>query len=364
MKTYEQLLAAMEETYSSLTGFSPNDASDIGIRLKVLATICSDFYQELARLQRDLFAQTATGTYLDMHAQTRGLSRKQAVPSVGTLRFSRDTAALSDIVIPEGTLCACTGSSQFRFITTRHAILKKGEVSIDVSAQSQSGGEDTNVAANTVTVLVTPPQGISRVTNPFPFTGGAPEETDARLRKRLLDSYRSISNGTNAAFYNNLALQTDSVSSAHVIPRARGRGTVDVIIAGESGTASQELVRQLQEEMEGQREINVDVQVQSAAILPVNLSLAFRCNTGYDPEETAQACTDRIGQTLHSYEIAKPLYLCDLYAILHGMPQLLSYTFPGFSEIVPEETEILRLNQVKATCGEESFTCTFVKGDT
>ena len=359
VKTYEELLATMEKTYSSLTGFSPDNASDIGIRIKVLATVCSELYQKLAQLQRDLFAQTAIGTYLDMHAQTRGISRKQAVPSTGILRFSRDSAALSDIVIPKGTLCACSGTSQLRFVTTEQKILEKGSLFVDVPAQSQSGGEETNTAANTITILVTPPQGISRVTNPAPFTGGSPAETDVQLRKRLLDSYRSISNGTNAAFYNNLALQADSIVSAHVIPRARGRGTVDVIIADEHGTASPELIAELQEEMEKQREINVDVAVKSAEILPVNLSLSFRCNTGYDPEETAKICANTIEEVLQSYQIASPLYLCDLYAILHGLPQLSSYTFPDFTEIIPQDTQILRLNQVNATCGEEEYLFTF-----
>ncbi len=361
MKTYEQLLAIMEKTYTSLTGFSPNSASDIGIRLKVLATVCAEFYQELARLQRELFAQTATGTYLDMHAQTRGLSRKQAIPSTGVLRFSRDTAALSDIVIPQNTLCACTGGSPLRFLTTQQAVLKKGELSVDIPACAQTGGEETNTAANTVNILITPPQGISRVTNPFPFRGGALAETDTQLRKRLMDSYRFISNGTNAAFYNNLALQTDAVSSTHVIPRARGRGTVDVVIAEENGTASPELISRLQAEIEEKREINVDVQVQSAEILPVTLSLQFQCHPGYDPAETAQACTDTIGGVLNRYEIASPLYLCDLYAMLHGMPQLQSYTFPGFTDIVPEDTKILRLQKVNAVCGEETFSCTYSK---
>ena len=361
MKTYDQLLSSMEETYSSLTGFSPNDASDIGIRMKVLAAVCAEFYQELSQLQRDLFAQTATGAYLDMHAQTRGLSRKQAIPSTGILRFLRDTAALSDIVIPQGTLCACPGDSQLRFVTDRQAVLEKGAAAVDVPAHAQAGGEETNTAANTVTVLITPPQGISRVTNPSPFTGGAQAETDSQLRKRRVDSYRFISNGTNAAFYKKLASQTDSIRSAHVIPRARGRGTVDVVIADESGTASPELVGRLQKEMEEKREINVDVQVQSAQILPVTISLEFRCSPGYDPEETAQACTDIIGQTLNRYEIAAPLYLCDLYAMLYGTPQLQSYTFPDFADIVPGDTQILRLQKIDAACGEEHFSCTFGK---
>lgn len=359
MKTYEEILTAMSEKYISLTGFSPDSASDIGIRMKVLATVCTELFEELSNLQRELFAQTATGLYLTMHAQTRGIVRKQAVPSSGVLRFSRDTAALSDIIIPQRTICACPGSSQLRFATTKQAVLLQGETSVEIAAQAQSGGEDSNTAANTITVLVTPPQGISRVTNPFPFTGGAAEESDSQLRKRLIDSYNSISNGTNAAFYRNQAMQVDAVNSVHVIPRARGRGTVDIVIADESGTASSQLVDQIQRELEEKREIGVDVLVKSAEILPVDLSLTYACSTGYGPEQTAESCAAAVEQALSSYQIAQPLYLCDLYAILYGMPQLSSYIFTNFSDINPQPTQILRLHKIVMTCGSECFTRTF-----
>lgn len=359
MKTYEEILAAMTQQYTALTGFSPDNASDIGIRLKVLATVCSELFGELSNLQRELFAQTATGVYLDMHAQTRGITRKQAAPSSGILCFSRDSAALSDIVIPQGTLCACTGSSQLRYATTRQAVLSKGETSVEAPAKAQTGGEDFNAAANTITVLVTPPQGISRVTNPLPFTGGTQGETDTQLRKRLADAYRSISNGTNAAFYHNLALQRNAVASVHVIPRARGRGTVDVVIAGEEGIASPALIAEIQQELEEKREIGVDVQVKTAEILPVELSMKFTCSTGYDPGQAAQDCAQIIRQAVGSYQIAQPLYLCDLYAAVYGMPQLTSYTFPGFSDILPQDGQILRLRKIVLTCGSENFTETF-----
>ena len=221
-ETYEAILERMENRFQELAGFSPDDASDIGIRLKVLAGEIFSAYTNLSWLQRQVFPQTAQGTYLDYHAQQRGLQRKPALPSQGILQFSRETALPYDAVIPEGTVCAVSGENGVRFVTTRRAVLKAEEFSVSVPAQSEEGGQAMNAAAGAIQVLVTPPPGITAVTNPNGFTGGADGETDDGLRERILESYRSIPNGTNSAFYREFVLQYDEIYSASVVPRARG----------------------------------------------------------------------------------------------------------------------------------------------
>ena len=70
--------------------------------------------------------------------------------------------------------------------------------------------------------MVTPVQGITGVTNPAAFAGGEDEEGDEELRRRLLESYRSISNGTNRAYYLKEALAFEGVASAAVLTGRRG----------------------------------------------------------------------------------------------------------------------------------------------
>ena len=71
----------MRETFSDKAGFSPDDASDIGIRLKVLAGEIYSACSQAEFLKRQAFPQTAEGDFLDLHARQRGISRKPAIPS-------------------------------------------------------------------------------------------------------------------------------------------------------------------------------------------------------------------------------------------------------------------------------------------
>ena len=50
------------------------------------------------------------------------------------------------------------------------------------------------------------PVGVSQVTNPEAFTGGADVEDDEALRARVLETFRRMPNGANAAFYEQEAL--------------------------------------------------------------------------------------------------------------------------------------------------------------
>lgn len=77
----------MRDKFSELAGYSPDDASDIGIRIRVLAGEIYSIQSAVDWLKRQSFAQTATGSQLEMLAAERGLSRKQAVAAAGTLTF-------------------------------------------------------------------------------------------------------------------------------------------------------------------------------------------------------------------------------------------------------------------------------------
>ena len=65
---FEELYARMAQKYEALAGFAPDDASDAGIRLRVLA---GEIYSALCALETvrgASFPQTAVGEALDLHA--------------------------------------------------------------------------------------------------------------------------------------------------------------------------------------------------------------------------------------------------------------------------------------------------------
>ena len=85
---FEEIYAHMAAEYKTLAGVEPEDAADISIRLKVLAGELYTVLCAAESLKLNCFPQTAAGEALDLHAEERGLVRKDAAKSVGTDRKS------------------------------------------------------------------------------------------------------------------------------------------------------------------------------------------------------------------------------------------------------------------------------------
>ena len=307
--TYDEILTAMNAAYTERSGFTPDDASDLGIRFKVVAKATEALYEELEKLGTQVFPQTATGKHLEMHAQIRGLERKPAVASTGNLKFYRETAAPGDIFLPAGIICTTKGEPQVQFETTEDGVLESGETETFVSARALWPGKPGNVAANTVSVMITSAPGITGAINPAAFTGGIDAEADEALRNRLLHSYMNISNGTNTAFYYDIAMRFEGVSSVNVLPRNRGRGTVDVVICCDDPVRETEVSESLADIFFTEKEINVDVSVYPATRDAHSISLQITTDADADFAIVSANCRRRILDYMERLEVGAPLLL-------------------------------------------------------
>lgn len=261
--TFEEICSRMAAEYEAMAGFAPEDASDAGIRIKVLA---GEIYTALCMLEAvktAAFPQTASGAELDLHAEERGLQRKAAVQAAGTLTFSRETALSYDVEIPAGTVCAASAAAA-EFETTETVVLPAGELAVTAKARAVNGGKAYNAAVGVIDTLVTPPAGIEAVTNGTAFSGGTDAESDDALRMRLLQCYSVLPNGTNSETYRRAALEVPGAAHANVAPREQGIGTVSVYLYGAGEPVTEAVLQAVQEKLDGLREINVDVSVLAA----------------------------------------------------------------------------------------------------
>lgn len=327
MNTYESILQRMQAAFSQQAGFEADDASDIGIRLKVLAGEIYSACTQADFLKRQVFPQTAQGEYLDLHAAQRGISRKAAVSAAGALTFTRSTPLSYDAPVPVGTVCATPGAQGTRYVTLADAALAAGELSVSVPAQAEQGGRGSNTAANTVTQLVTPPSGIEGVNNPLPFTGGEDGEGDEALRGRIVQSWSAIPNGTNAAFYRDFVLRYEGVRSVSVLPRSRGQGTVDVYAAAAGQAPDSETLSRITQDLQQVREINVDVSVLPCELVAVSLYAEVTHEEGYLMDEVRQACTDALTAYFRSLSIGQPVLLAAAGDALFHTPGVKNYAF-------------------------------------
>ena len=339
MKTVESIYEEMLEQFGVRTGMEPVEGCDLAARLYAVAAQVYALYVQADWVARQAFPQTAQGEYLDRHAQLRGLERKSAVAAQGTVRFTAGETAAEDRVIPQGTVCMTVGL--VRFETTREAVLTAGQTSVEVPVRALAAGAAGNVGAGTIVTMAVAPVGVLSCTNPQPCVGGEEAEDDEALRLRVLDTFKRLPNGANAAFYEQGALSFDGVAAAAVVPRPRGTGSVDVVVSTLSGQPGEDLLQQLTDYFQARREIAVDVQVRGASTTTVNVAVRVKAQAGYDQAETRQ----RVEQALRGWFTGKILgqsvLRAKLGSLIYGCEGVENYAITSPAADVAVKSDVL-----------------------
>ena len=345
MKTVEEIYREMMDRFSQETGMEPNGTGEMAVRMYALAAQVYGLYEELAWTCRQCFPQTATGEELEKHGFLRGIARNPARQASGTLRFSVQEAVEEDLEIAQGTVCMTAGLVAFE--TTQAGVLPAGELSVDLPAQAVEPGPWGNVSAGTVRTMAVAPVGVAACTNPVPFTGGREEEGDEELRARILATYQQLPNGTNGAYYAQEALAVEGVTAVRVLPKNRGMGTVDVIIAGVEGLPGEELLRQVQERLEQKREIAVDVAVLAPEPVAVRLILSVKPKPGLLPGPVIARVQEAMETWFDGSMLGRDLLLAQIGQRIYQVEGVDNYRIEGpANDVVVAENQLPVLESV------------------
>lgn len=331
MESYNSILSRMKNKYAELSGNTLSENSDISVRLSVLA---GEIYSSLVNmewLKRQMFASTAQGEYLDLHAQARGLVRRKASCAQGSVIFSVSEPAVADINIPAGTVVATNEETPLRFETTQAAVIPVGAISVHAPIKAMDTGRKYNVSAGKITVMVTMSASVESVTNPDECISGTDTESDESLRARIIESYRFASNGTNCAYYKTVAMQVDGVAGAGIVPRGRGAGTVDVYISGEGTDVSEEIIAQVHQKLQQLREVNVDVMVYAAESESVNMLIYLDIEDGYEFDEVKESCINAITEYIGSRGVGGSVLLNQIVELLYHLEGVRDFYIPSGS---------------------------------
>ena len=179
------------------------------------------------------------------------------------------------------------------------------------------------------------------VTNPGAFTGGGDCEDDAAFRDRILESYQRLPNGANAAWYEETAMRFPGVTAAKAVGRARGIGTVDVYITGESGLPSETLLEGLQAELQEKREIAVDVQVKAPTAKTVNVSVAVTPKDGADTAAVLTAAEQTVADFFGGRLLGRAVRLAELGNRLFELDGVENYRFTAPAADIPADSTAL-----------------------
>ncbi len=316
---YQELLAA----FAQRAGFVPGDACDLAVRLYAAAAQIQALDIQAEWVLDQSFPQTAQGVYLDRHAAMRGLSRLPASRAAGTLRFSVSSPPAMPVDIPAGTVCMT--ADERRFQTTDSVTLEAGRLYADAPAEALEGGSGGNAVAGAIRFLTACPVAVTACVNPAAFSGGSDAEDDETLRKRVLESYRRLPNGANAAWYEQTAMSHEGVAAARAVGRARGVGTVDVYIAGENGLPGAALLEEVQSDLQERREIAVDVRVKAPRVVPVNVSAAVAVREGADPSQVIAQAKLAVASLFTGRMLGRPVRLAELGSRLYSLEGVENY---------------------------------------
>lgn len=210
----------------------------------VLTTINESIAYQVRNLELEFEAEidqrsiyTATGANLDALVLDRlPEGRLPGQQSRGELKFYRSTPAPTAYIIPLGQkVTAPSAVGYVQFETLEEATLAAGETEVTVPAQAIYTGIEGNIPSYSATSIISPPSGISYVTNPLEFTGGEDIEEDGALRDRYIYSILLPGKAT-APMISQHIKDTTLAIEANVETVGRGDCSIIVDCSHESGT--------------------------------------------------------------------------------------------------------------------------------
>lgn len=206
----QRIIAWVAGTSQKQTDFT------VGSRIR---TLIEAFAQEIEELNNQLYTglkESALGALFDGFQ----FPAKAASKAMGSVTFSRATAASQGYVIPAGTIVATRGSSadaSLRFLTIAAVTLAQGETYVTATVRAENAGPDYNVLADTITYIVSAVQGVEAVTNPAGFTNGQEAEPDSKRAERFRLYVNSLQRGTETAIVRAIEDNVDGVAGVAVV---------------------------------------------------------------------------------------------------------------------------------------------------
>lgn len=320
LKSVDEIYQELAEEFRSRSGLTAGGSGELAVRLYAVAAQIYSLYAEAARVEGDIFPHTALGEALDRHGELRGIARRGACRATGTVRFYAADGREREAVIPMGTVCMTAAGRRYR--TTAGGMIGVNGSHIDLAVEAEEAGAGHNTPAGTILWMALPPEGVSSCTNPVGLVNGQDREGDESLRARVLNSFRRLSTGANAAFYEQAAMAVEGVAAARAVPLVRGIGTVDLYVSAAAGMPNAALLAAVREALEPLREIAVSLAVYEPEQRPVNLTLSVTPADGVSFAAASAAAESALRSHFHGGLLGSSVLQAGLTALVFALPEV------------------------------------------
>lgn len=307
-KTYEQILDSMKNAYFNEYGEAVDSNSQTMKRFEMLASELFSLSCYGDYIYKQAFVQTATGENLDKLGEIRGCTRKSASCAEGNLTFSISEASEEDITIPVGTVCSVADKPYMQYKTTEKGVISAGETQVSVNAIALTEGDEYNVEANEITVMVNAPVGVTSVTNESELFGGCDEELDTSYRNRIMRHYSILPNGSNLTAFENNILTLNAVTDCN-IPETDSTGMLYIYVATKTNSLTTAIVNNVAKKVPIIELAGIPYTVKLATQKKYVLSVDAYIMTGFDEDEITQQIKDKVSEIASTLRIGRFLSL-------------------------------------------------------
>jgi uncharacterized phage protein gp47/JayE len=352
-----------EETITQLTdeGFSITNFNSGGIfytLLMIVLRIRIELVTLLRSILNNMFVSHAEGIWLKLKAADFSKKQKEAVKTQGKVTVTRGDTE-DAVKIPQGhvfkTIKDLNGE-ELRFFVISDTILQQGSSSVQVLVEAELSGSKYNVPTGQITRTLTYLDGGCTVTNESGWITreGSDLEDIESLRERTLRSWSDLATRPIAEKYQNTAEEVPGVLFAKVNDQhPRGQGTVDIVVTGTAGEATEALLALVKSEVDKIAGSYDDVLVKSSTIVEQPIKAIVTISETTSDSGIAEGVRAAITELL---KISKERELNELTHadIVYAIKKTVS-TIKNVKVLIPEEDVFLETDKV-IILGELSVT--------
>ncbi|ADE10486.1 baseplate J/gp47 family protein [Sideroxydans lithotrophicus] len=303
--------------------------SDFYVRANASGNAVEGLYEHQKWIMRQVFADTADVDILEArHANPRGITRKAASFSTGTVLFSGVVGS----AVPLGTEAKTVNGTAF--VTTAGGVIGAGGTAV-VAAKASLAGAAGNQIVDTALTLSAAPSGVQSQAAIVSMTGGTEIETPQALLARVLFDMQMPPMGGAPHDYFRWAMEVSGVTDAYVFTQRRVPNGVDVVVETSGGLPSAQLLADVLAYIETQRPACVDLITMAPTLVPVNIAgaLALDGVTLVDATASITAVLQAYFATLDVGETVRKVKIEALITSIKGVVDV-SLTSPNANVLI------------------------------
>ena len=245
----------------------------------------------LREVLNNLFVSHATGVWLDLKMADYSKKRKKAQKTQGFVTVSRINPDGEAVKIPRGAVFKTAkdiNGDELRFFVLETTVLRKGVAAVDVLVEAETEGSRYNVPQGQVTRTLAY-LGEVQLSNSEDWITreGSDTEDDESARTRTLRSWAELGQRAIEEAFVNVAEGVPGVLFAQAdCQHPRGQGTVDVIVTGTAGEATEGLLDAVREAVGQIAGPYDDILVKSSVTVSQDIAVTVTVGGAAGEEET------------------------------------------------------------------------------